>query len=186
MSNMVIIAAPSAAGKTTLIKRYLDSDKNAMFAVSHTTREKRKDEVEGKDYHFVSEEEFKMMILNEDFIEWALVHDKHYGTSYSELDKAIKKDALLVLDIDVQGALLLKGQSIDAKYIFIMPPSIEELKNRLLERKTETEEQLKKRIWNAKREIEYADKFDLIIVNNDLDEAYNELKKYIDSIKTGV
>lgn len=186
MTNMVIIAAPSAAGKTTLIKRYLESNKKAIFSVSHTTREKRKDEVNGEDYHFISEEEFKMMVLREDFIEWALVHDKYYGTSYAELDRVNGKKTLLILDVDVQGAILLKGRSIDAKYIFIMPPSIEELKNRLLERKTENEEELKKRIWNAKREIEYADKFDLIIVNNDLEKAYKELKKYIDGINKGV
>jgi len=186
MTNMVIIAAPSAAGKTTLIKRYLESNKKAAFSVSHTTREKRKGEVDGEDYHFVSDEEFKVMILREDFIEWALVHDKYYGTSYAELDKVDGKKGVLVLDIDVQGAIFLKSRNIDAKYIFIMPPSIEELKNRLLERNTETEEELKKRIWNAKREIEYADKFDLIIVNNDLEKAYKELKKYIDNIKKGV
>lgn len=179
MGNIVIITAPSAAGKTTLIKRYVKSTDNVLFAVSHTTRAKRANEVEGKDYYFISEKEFKDMIGKEKFVEWALVHDKYYGTSTSELDKSLEEGVILILDIDVQGALLLKSMEIEAQYIFIMPPSIEELKNRLIERKTESEEALKKRIWNAKREIEHADKFDVVIVNENLEEAYKELENCI-------
>lgn len=180
MGNIVIITAPSAAGKTTLIKKYISLHRNAVFSVSHTTRIRRKDEVDGKDYHFIDEKIFNEMIENGDFIEWASVHGNLYGTSFSELKKA-EDDTTLILDIDVQGALYLKSIGIGATYIFVLPPSIEHLKERLEKRGTETEDSIKKRIWDAKRELEYEKEFDFVIVNRDLDNAYNELENSINS-----
>ena len=180
MSNIVIITAPSAAGKTTLIKKYMANHPNSLFSVSYTTRESRPNEIDGKDYYFISKEKFKEMIENEDFIEWAFVHDNYYGTSFKELEKADNdEENILILDIDIQGALYLKNKGIDAKYIFITVSSIDDLKKRLEIRGTESEENIKTRIWNAKRELEYKSEFDIIIENDDIDKAYNELEKAI-------
>lgn len=181
MSNIIVITAPSAAGKTTLIKKYISLHKNAVFSVSHTTRPKRKGEVDGKDYHFIDEKTFNDMINNSEFIEWALVHGNLYGTSFLELKKAEDDNIILILDIDVQGALFLKSKGIDAIYIFIIPPSIEDLEERLKKRGTENDESMKKRIWDAKRELEYKKEFDFVIVNDNLDKAYDELETNINS-----
>ncbi|MBW5409954.1 guanylate kinase [Brachyspira hampsonii] len=181
MSNIVVITAPSAAGKTTLIKKYMANHSNAVFSVSHTTRTKRENEVDGKDYYFIDKEKFEEMISEGDFIEWALVHDNYYGTSFKELEKADDENNILILDIDIQGALYIKEKGIDANYIFITPPSMEILKKRLEDRGTETEESIKLRIWNAKRELEYKGQFDIIIENDDIEEAYKKLEEAINS-----
>ena len=181
MSNIVVITAPSAAGKTTLIKKYLSNHPNATFSVSYTTRPQRPNEVDGKDYYFIDKEKFEQMINDGDFIEWASVHDNYYGTSFRELEKADDEEKILILDIDIQGALYIKEKGIDANYIFITPPSMEILKKRLEGRSTETEESIKLRLWNAKRELEYKDKFDIIIENDDIDEAYKKLEEAINS-----
>jgi len=179
MSNIVVITAPSAAGKTTLIKKYLSEHPKAIFSVSHTTREIRSGETEGKDYYFIGKEKFEEMINEGAFIEWANVHDNYYGTSFKELEKAKKRGSVLILDIDIQGALFLKEKDMKAKYIFIEPVSIEELKTRLENRGSESEESIKLRIWNAKRELEHKDKFDFVIKNDKLEKAYKELEKAI-------
>lgn len=179
MGSIVIITAPSAAGKTTLIKKYMSLHKEAEFSVSHTSREKRKNEVHGKDYYFITKEDFKNMIDNSEFIEWAEVHGDFYGTSVNEIKKSEDSGKLLILDIDVQGALYLKSKGVKANYIFISPPSIEEIKRRLLERKTETEETLERRIFDAKREMEYIKEFDVVIINDDLEKSYKELEEAI-------
>ncbi|EKV56643.1 guanylate kinase [Brachyspira hampsonii 30446] len=181
MSNIVVITAPSAAGKTTLIKKYMANHSNAVFSVSHTTRTKRENEVDGKDYYFIDKEKFEAMISDGEFIEWALVHDNYYGTSFRELEKADDENNILILDIDIQGALYIKEKGIEANYIFITPPSMEILKKRLEDRGTETEESIKLRIWNAKRELEYKDQFDVIIENDDIEEAYKKLEEAINS-----
>ncbi|MEI0539832.1 guanylate kinase [Brachyspira pulli] len=181
MSNIVVITAPSAAGKTTLIKKYLSNHPNATFSVSYTTRPQRPNEVDGKDYYFIDKEKFEQMINDGDFIEWASVYDNYYGTSFRELEKADDEEKILILDIDIQGALYIKEKGIDANYIFITPPSMEILKKRLEGRGTETEESIKLRLWNAKRELEYKDKFDIIIENDDIDEAYKKLEEAINS-----
>ena len=180
MSNIIIITAPSASGKTTLIKKYISNHPNALFSVSYTTRAMRDGEVDGKDYYFIDVSKFEEMISDDLFIEWAKVHDNYYGTAISELEKA-NDNQLLILDIDIQGALYLKKKNIEAKYIFIEPPSIDTLKERLVSRGTETEESIKLRIWNAKRELEYKDQFDVIIKNEDVDIAYKELEKIINN-----
>lgn len=179
MGNIVVITAPSGAGKTTLIKKYLEEHPQTLFGVSHTTREKRAGETEGEDYYFIDKEKFEEMINEGKFIEWALVHERYYGTSFEEIDKAKKKKDILILDIDIQGALFLKEKGIKAKYIFIEPLSIEDLKKRLKSRGTEDEDSIKLRIWDAKRELEYKDKFDYIIKNEELEKAYKELEKAI-------
>ncbi len=179
MSNIIVITAPSAAGKTTLIKKYMDNHNNASFSVSYTTRDKRVGEIDGRDCYFVDKEKFEQMISDGEFIEWALVHDNYYGTSFKELEKADDENKILILDIDIQGALYIKNNGIDANYIFISPPSMEILKKRLEDRGTETEESIKLRLWNAKRELEYKDQFDTIIENDDIEEAYKKLEEAV-------
>ena len=189
----MVITAPSAAGKTTLIKKYMSKHSNAMFSVSHTTRNIREGEVDGKDYYFIDKDTFQKMIDNGDFIEWANVHDNYYGTewanvhdnyygtSFKELEKANNEKVILILDIDIQGALFLKEKGIHANYIFLEPPSIDDLKARLEARGTESEESMKIRIQNAKRELEYKNKFDIVIKNDEIDVAYRQLEEAINS-----
>ena len=183
MGKIIVITGPSAAGKTTLIKKYISNHPEVLFAVSHTTREKRSGEIEGKDYYFIDKEKFEEMINEGKFLEWANVHEHYYGTSFEEIDKAKDKKSVLILDIDIQGALFLKKSGIKAKYIFIDPLSIEDLKNRLEGRKTEDEESIKIRIWNAKRELEYKDNFDFVIKNDEIEKSYKELEKAVNSKK---
>ncbi len=180
MSNIIVITAPSASGKTTLIKKYMSNHPNALFSVSYTTRAIRDGEVDGRDYYFIDVQKFEEMISEDLFIEWAKVHDNYYGTAISELEKA-NDNQVLILDIDIQGALYLKEKKIEAKYIFIEPPSIDSLKERLISRGSETEESIKLRLWNAKRELEYKDRFDIIIKNEDIDTAYRELENTINN-----
>lgn len=183
MGKIIVITGPSAAGKTTLINKYISNHPEVLFAVSHTTREKRSGEIEGKDYYFIDKEKFEEMINEGKFLEWANVHEHYYGTSFEEIDKAKDKKSVLILDIDIQGALFLKKSGIKAKYIFIDPLSIEDLKNRLEGRKTEDEESIKIRIWNAKRELEYKDNFDFVIKNDEIEKAYKELEIAVNSKK---
>lgn len=169
-SLILIISGPSGAGKTTLLQ-FLPSE-NFYFSVSHTTRSPRKEEVNGKDYYFVSKEEFLKMIKNDEFLEWVEIFGTYYGTSLKEIDKAILQNKHLVLDIEVLGATRLRnffGNS--AIFIFILPPNLEVLKERLRKRGTEDEIEIEKRINRALEEIKFAGWFDYIIINDELERA---------------
>lgn len=169
-SLILIISGPSGAGKTTLLQ-FLPSE-NFYFSVSHTTRSPRKEEVNGKDYYFVSKEEFLKMIKNDEFLEWVEIFGTYYGTSLKEIDKAILQNKHLVLDIEVIGATRLRnffGNS--AIFIFILPPNLEVLKERLKKRGTEDEIEIEKRINRALEEIKFAGWFDYIIINDELERA---------------
>lgn len=176
MGNVIVVCGPSGCGKTTLIKRLMKEDPSFSFSVSHTTRTPRETEENGVDYHFVSDSDFDIMIEEDAFIEWANVHGAKYGTSYEALNPAIKGDADIILDVDVQGALSLQDRRIEALYIFVSPPSFDALKERLEGRGSEDEESLKLRLWNAKREMEYTPKFSKVVVNDNVDTAYEEFK----------
>jgi|UPI0003B7453C guanylate kinase len=182
--NLIVISGPSGVGKTTIIRNILQDTElkdKIMFSVSHTTREKREGEVDGQDYFFVSEEEFKRMIEKDEFIEWAKVHGHLYGTSYKNIELAQKSGKLLILDIDVQGAEKIREKMRDsAIFIFIKPPSIEELKRRLVSRGDTKDIEL--RINNVRKELEYEAKFDLSIVNENLEETVAQLKKIIKNL----
>jgi guanylate kinase len=147
------------------------------FSVSYTTRKKRKTEKEGKDYFFISEEEFKRLIQEEKLVEWAVVHENYYGTSKRELEK--KTGADLLLDIDVQGAAKIKEKVKKAVFVFILPPMFGELKKRLEARGQEHKESIIRRLEVAKREIRHYNQFDYIIINDRLDKAAEELKAVI-------
>ena len=152
-----------------------------MFSVSATTRKKRFYEEDGKDYFFISEKEFEEKIKNNEFIEWEKFYDYYYGTLRSYVEKNLKEGKSIVLEVDVKGALNIKKNFPEAVLIFILPPSIEELKKRLKNRKTETEEDFNKRIERAKMELSFKNKFDYNVVNENLESAEKEVFEIIEN-----
>ncbi len=176
---IIVISAPSGAGKTTLIERLLESDKSIMFSISTTTRSMRKGEVDGVSYHFVSRETFLEMKENGEFHEWAEVYGNYYGTTKKEVDRIRKKGKIPLFDVDIQGSRNLRKQVKDGVFIYIIPPSLSVLKKRLIGRKTEDIEQINLRLKNAYDEISEYVNFDYIIINNDLDSAFERLRSVI-------
>ena len=179
--ELFIISAPSGSGKSTLIKLLLEQVENLEYSISYTTREPRKGEVNGKDYFFVSEKEFEKMIENNEFIEYARVFDKfYYGTSKKQVYSRIEQGKDVIMDIDVQGAYqIMEKGNLDFTSIFIIPPSIEELKKRLVDRGRDSMEEIEKRLITAKNEIKYLRYFDYVVVNDILEEALSSLKSII-------
>jgi guanylate kinase len=171
--KLVIISAPSGAGKTTIVKHLLESGLNLSFSVSATTRALRGNEIDGKDYFFYTVSEFRKGIDHNEFVEWEEVYnDQYYGTLKSELEKIWAKGHSVLFDVDVKGGLNLKKKfGTSSIAIFIMPPSIEELETRLIKRATDSHEKIKIRVEKAIEEMKLADKFDYVIVNHQLDQA---------------
>ena len=172
----LIITAPSGAGKSTLIKQLLAEFPQAGFSVSCTTRPPRPGEREGVDYVFLGVEEFKRLIEEDHFAEWAEVHGNYYGTPKQAVLEMLAQGRDVIFDIDVQGAKLLRANLKLGRTVFILPPSCKELESRLTGRGSDSPEIVVKRIANAKKEIEQADWFDHIIVNKELQAAYDELR----------
>ncbi len=175
----LVVSAPSGTGKTTIIKRLLADDPCFEFSVSTTTRPQRPDEVEGQSYYFVTDHEFMEMRERGDFVEWALVHGRLYGTSKKEVDRLWASGKTPIFDVDVQGARQLRNAIGDAVYVFIIPPSLDVLKQRLRDRETESPEQLQLRVQNALRELREYMMYDYIIVNRVVDESLARLKSII-------
>ncbi|GAB4257696.1 MAG: guanylate kinase [Saprospiraceae bacterium] len=174
--KLIIVTAPSGSGKTTIVKHLLSTFDNLAFSVSATTRPPRKGEVHGKDYYFISPEEFREHVKNGDFLEWEEVYEnQYYGTLRSEVERLWKEGKHVIFDIDVQGALNLKEAFPDKTLtIFVKPPSTKVLSERLRRRKSESEESLKKRIAKAEFELSFANNFDVVIVNDKLEEAFQK------------
>lgn len=180
--KLIVFSAPSGSGKTTIVRKMLENkDYKLKFSVSACSRQKREKEIDGKDYFFLSISEFKKLIQNNEFAEWEEVYkDMFYGTLKTEISRITDSGSNAVFDIDVAGALSLKKiYGSDALTIFIMPPSIEELENRLRNRSTETDESIKTRSSKAKYELTFSDKFDKIIINDNLDKAFIETEKLL-------
>ncbi len=173
-----VISGPSGCGKSTLIRELLSRLPGIQFSVSHTTRPKRAGEVEGRDYYFVTREEFQRMVESQSFLEWAEVHGHLYGTSRDEISKKSRLGDL-VLDIDVQGAGQLRKKLPQARFVFVVPPSYPELEKRLRQRKTDSPETIVLRLKNARREIEEASNFDYLVINGELTQAVEELKSIV-------
>lgn len=177
--------APSGAGKTTIAKRLLADYPQIRFSTSATTRPPRDYEKEGIDYYFLTEREFNERVKKGEFLEWEFYSGNKYGTLQSEVDKLVETGYFPLLDIEVKGALNVQElYDSDAISIFIKPPSIETLKQRLSKRGSETDEMLDKRLKRAEKEMEYAEHFDYSIVNDDLETAYAEIKTIIEPFIT--
>ena len=178
-NNIFIITAPSGAGKTTLIKRAIEHAKEinekVYLAVSHTTRKPRAGEVDGKDYLFINEDEFKNNIAQDEYLEYALVHGNLYGTPKSEIENKLKDGNKVLLEIDWQGALQIMEHYPDAESIFISPPSVEELRKRLTDRGLDSEEVIERRIKGAQTELDQSKNFRHQISNISLDIATKNL-----------
>lgn len=183
MPRPILLSGPSGTGKSTLLKKLLADFPNKFgFSVSNTTRKPREGEVHGEHYNFVSVDEFKKLIDEQKFIEWAQFGGNYYGTTIAAVDNVSEKGTICILDIDMQGVKSVKKTQLNPHYIFIAPPSFEALKERLTKRGTETPESLQKRLDHSSAEIEYSKEegaYDLVIVNDDLERAYAELKNFI-------
>ena len=174
--KMVIFSAPSGAGKTSIVKRLLKHNPYLEFSISACTRRKRIKEVDGQDYYFLTVNDFKEKIRNNDFIEWEEVYTDHfYGTLKSEVYRIWEKGKHVIFDVDVIGGINIKKQfGAQALSLFVEPPSIEELKKRLIHRSEDSEENIQKRVAKAKQEMTYAEQFDIVIINKNIDVATHE------------
>lgn len=181
----LVFSGPSGVGKSTLLKRLFNEFQDKFgFSVSHTTRQPRHGEVDGVDYNFVSKEKMLQEVALDQFIEYAEFAGKMYGTSKASIQNVLNNNRICVLDVDEQGVKNIKKSEFKSIYIFISPPSLEELENRLRGRGTETDESLKKRMDTAQSALAFSKQtgvYDLVLVNDDLERAYQELKNYLQS-----
>lgn len=173
-----VVSAPAGTGKTTLVRMLLDEFSSVVESVSFTTRHPRENEVAGRDYHFISKAEFRKKIEEGEFLEYAEVFGNYYGTSRKALEQQLGKGKHVILVIDTQGALQLK-KKLDAVFIFVSPPSLEELRARLFQRRSESEESMEKRLSWAEKEMELLLQYDYHIVNDQLKVAYDALRSIL-------
>lgn len=182
-TRLIVIVAPSGTGKSSLIKKLHNEFNEINWSVSMTTRRKRPAEVEGVDYFFVDQDTFNQGIHHNRFVEWAKVHGNYYGTSKDFVEKGIREGAVLLFDLDIQGTdALIKEYGKYTKAIFIAPPSLQTLEERLINRGTEDEETIKRRIQNAIVELQRKNDYDFLVINDDFDKAYNDLSSIIREI----
>ncbi len=172
---LLVISGPSGAGKGTLVQRLLDRDPSFVFSVSVTTRERRKNEIEDVHYHFISEQEYDKLLEKDAFLEHASVHGHRYGTLKQEVYDRIARGENVLLDIDPQGAISVMGKEPDCVSVFILPPSFAELRIRLHTRNTEQQEEIERRLRNARGEIAQMNRYRYLIVNDNLDLAFEQL-----------
>jgi guanylate kinase len=172
---LFVISGPSGSGKTTLTKKLVNEVENLQFVTSYTTRGARAGEAQGVDYFFVSVDKFNQMIKEDKFIEWAYVHGNYYGTPYEIINESESENIDLLLDINVEGALKIKDVSQKGIYIFLKPPSLEILRQRLLDRRDIGKPEIKKRMEVVIKEIEISSEYDYIIINSELEYSFNKL-----------
>jgi guanylate kinase len=177
--NLFVVAAPSGAGKSSLVKALMELDSRVQPSVSHTTRRPRGQEKHGREYFFVSSQEFDAMVLADAFVEWAFVHGQRYGTSKKAIEERIAQGADVILEIDFQGALQIKRIFANAVLIFILPPSWEELRSRLERRGEDAPEVIETRLKNAAEEMAQAREFDFVIINELFERALFDLKAVV-------
>ncbi|WP_310564482.1 guanylate kinase [Hydrogenophaga sp.] len=177
--NLFVVAAPSGAGKSSLVKALMELDQRVSPSVSHTTRAPRGQEVHGREYYFVSQETFDQMVAQDAFLEWANVHGNRYGTSKFAIEQRMAQGSDVVLEIDFQGAIQVKRIFPDAVLIFILPPSWEELRSRLERRNEDSADTIELRLKNAAQEMEHAREFDFVIINELFERALFDLKAIV-------
>ncbi len=180
--KLFVISGSSGVGKGTLLKRLLEKNPQLEVSISATTRNPRPGEIDGVNYFFVTKEEFLKEVENGDFLEWAEFNGNYYGTKQAWVERNLNKGKNLILEIETKGALQIKNKLPDSVLIFILPPSLEELEHRLRGRNTEDEETIQGRLHEVRREIECSKNYDYTIVNDDLDNALEELERVINSI----
>ena len=181
-ARLFIVSAPSGCGKGTILHKVFSDDK-AFYSVSCTTRSPRNEDADGVTYHFIDKERFEKMIAEGGFLEYAIYAGNYYGTPRAAAEKNLAKGKDVVLEIETQGAFQVKKLMPEAVSVFILPPSIKELERRLYKRGTESEDVIAKRVSEAKGEIEKADKYDYVIMNDDLDDALRDFELVISSVK---
>ena len=173
---LIVISGPSGAGKGTICKALLEKHKEISLSVSATTRNPREGEVDGVNYHFLPKEDFVRRVEENDFLEYAEVYGNYYGTPKSNVEKILDSGTDVILEIDIQGALKVKEQSNEGVFIFILPPSMEELKQRIINRGSETPESLMTRFKSAYKEINYVSKYNYAVVNDTVDKAVEKIE----------
>jgi guanylate kinase len=178
-SKFIVLSAPSGGGKTTIAKMLVKKHKEMSISISATTRLRRPLEEEGKDYYFLSKADFSDNIQSDNFLEYEEVHGDYYGTLKSRVEGLVTQGLTVIFDIDVNGAITIKKKYPEAILLFIKPPSLEELKTRLKKRKSESEESINKRLGRIEIEYKQAEKFDYIIINDNLQHTVDEIEKII-------
>ncbi len=181
--KLIIFSAPSGAGKSTIVQHLISNNHTLEFSISATSRQPRGQEINGKDYYFLTPDEFRKKIANNEFLEWEEVYtDNYYGTLLSEVERITNKGHHILFDVDVIGGINIKKR-FGAKAIsfFVMPPSIDELKNRLIKRGTDTIEKIEIRIAKAAQEISVANQFDVIVTNDNLNQAISEVETQLNN-----
>lgn len=179
--NLYIIAAPSGTGKTTLVKALVEALDNITVSISHTTRMKRPNEVHGINYYFIDKTEFEQMILQQDFLEYALIFDHFYGTSKRWVNETLAQGTDVILEIDWQGHQQIKRLFPHSISIFILPPTLEDLRNRLVSRNQDHVDIINQRLADARKTVSHIHEFDYIIVNDEFDHAIHDLKSIVES-----
>ena len=180
LHKLFVISSPSGGGKTSLINKLFEDSRSANFekSISDTSREKRQGDLEGKDYYFLSEKDFKDKIKKEEYVEYATVFGNFYGTSKQEI-KTKYHNSNLILELDWQGAYAVKELFDDAKLIFLVPPSLDDLKQRLIKRNLDSSEAIENRLSEAKKEISKSEIYDYLVLNDDFDKAFDDLSKIL-------
>ena len=176
---LMVLSGPSGSGKGTVSAALMKKNKEIVFSTSVTTRTPRPGEVNGENYFFVSVEEFENMVQNDGLLEYAFVHTNYYGTPKDFVFEEIEKGEIVLLEIDVQGALQIKKRYKEAVFIFLLPPSMSELKQRLINRDTETEEEINTRFSNAYKELDFVGEYDFFVVNNTVEQAVTDIEHII-------
>ncbi len=184
MSFNIVLSSPSGAGKTTITKKLSQKYPNIKVSISHTTRKPRSNEIDGVDYHFVNQEEFKKLIKKDNFYEYAKIFDNYYGTSKDSVIKLHKKDYDVVFDIDWQGTKQLSQfKELNLIKIFILPPDKQELKKRLINRNQDNNQTIEKRLKQYEKDIQHWFDYDYIVINSDLESCFSQIEKIIASQK---
>jgi len=180
-----VVSAPSGTGKTTVCRRVVERDGGIEFSVSHTTRPRRPGERDGDDYHFVDRDEFAKLVEDDAFVEYAEYAGNLYGTSFSSLDGPLRAGRDLILEVEVQGAAQIRGRRQDARFLFLLPPSLDELERRLRDRGTDSDEQVERRLAIVRTELRAVHHFDYAVVNDQLEHAIRDVLEIVAAERAG-